>query len=74
MSQDQFNQTSLSDDDFVRLCDVLVEKYGQRIPKQEFADRVFLLFEDIPGFEFVSDSQANSIINKLWSLYHDQIK
>ena len=74
MSQDQFNQTSLSDDDLVRLRDVLIEKHGHRIPKQEFADRVFLIFEDIPGFEFVSDSEAKSIIDKLWSLYHDQSK
>ena len=74
MSQDQFNQTSLSGEDLVRFCGVLIEGYGHQIPRKDFADRVLLLLEDIAGFEFVSDSETQSIIIKLWSLYHDQSK
>ena len=73
MSQDQFNQTSLTEDQHLRLIDALRE-YGDDIPENEFPEYVLQLLEDVPGLELVSDSEATLIINKLWSLYHDQSK
>ena len=35
-----------------------------------FTDQVLLLFEDISGFEMISDSESQTIINQLWSYYH----
>jgi hypothetical protein len=32
----------------------------------EFADVLLGLFEDIPGFETISQSRANRIVNQLW--------
>ena len=73
MSQDQFNQIDLKEDQYFQIIEVLND-YGNDIPKDEFPEYVLRLVEDIPGLELISDSEAQRIINKLWSLYHDQIK
>ncbi len=72
MSQDQFNQNHLSNSEHRRLVEVLYEEHGGGVSKSEFPDRVLRLLEDVPGLELISDSEAKPIINKLWSLYHDQ--
>ena len=71
MSQDQFNQTDLTEDQYLQIVDVL-KKHGDDIPENEFPEYILQWLEDIPGLELISDSEANEIINKLWSLYHDQ--
>ena len=49
-------------------------QFGPSLSFDEFADQVLLLFEDISGFEVISDSESQTIINQLWSDYHGQDK
>lgn len=74
MSQKQFNPIRLDNHQLASIVDLLLEAHGNKLTKTVFADLVLLLLEDVSGFECVSDSEAQSIINKLWSLYHDQTK
>jgi len=71
MSWDQFNQTGLTEDQYLRMVDVL-KKHRYRLPRAEFSEHVFQILEDMSGLELISDSEADQIINKLWSLYHEQ--
>ena len=71
MSRDQFNRKHLTEGQYLRLVDVVRES-DNASSRTEFQERVLQILEDIPGLELISDSEANHIINKLWSLYHDQ--
>ena len=62
MSQDQFYETLLSDEELARLCDVLIENHGPQIPKSGYSNRLPLSLEDVRGFEFICDSEIRSII------------
>ena len=72
MSQDRFDLFYLSDDQLFQLVDVLSQQYGIDLSRTDFADHMLQLFEDIPGFETVTDSDTQPIIDSLWSLYCDQ--
>ena len=72
MSQDRLNPFHLSGDQHSRLVDLLLEQYRIDLSKADFADRVLQLLEDIAGFENATDSDTQSVINTLWSLYRDQ--
>jgi len=73
MSQEPSNPTELTAEQQKRLVEIIRE-YRPDLSIAGFSDRVLVLLEDVSGFEFVSDSEAQRIINKLWSLYHDQSK
>jgi len=51
------------------LIEIITDEYGLNLNKFKFSDRCLQLFEDIAGFESLTDSQANKIINQLWSRY-----
>lgn len=49
---------------------MLNEEFGSHLEFEDFSDVLFGLFEDIPGFEAISQSKANRLIKLLWSKYH----
>lgn len=70
MNHEITNRTRLSTDQQQSLIQIVTKQFGQALSFEEFTDQVLLLFEDIPGFEVISDSEAQSLIHQLWSDYH----
>ena len=52
------------------LVEIISDQSGPHLMFDEFTDQVLMLFEDISGFEVISDSESQTIINQLWSKYH----
>jgi len=70
MNHEITNKTELSIDQQKRLVDIITDQFGPSLSIDDFNEQVLLLFEDIPGFEVISDSESHTIINQLWSYYH----
>ena len=70
MNHELTNQTGLSLDQQKLLVNTISDQFGPCLSFDEFADQVLLLFEDISGFETISDSESQALINQLWSYYH----
>ena len=70
MNHEISNQTELSIDQQITLVSTINDQSGPCLSFEVFTDQVLLLFEDISGFEMISDSDSQNIINQLWSYYH----
>lgn len=70
MNHEVTNQAELSVDQQKTLVEIIIGQFGPRLSFDDFADQVLLLFEDISGFEMISDSESQTLINQLWSYYH----
>ena len=64
------NKTEFSIDQQKTLVEIISDQSGPHLTFDEFTDQVLLLFEDIAGFEVISDSESKTVINQLWSNYH----
>ena len=63
-------RTGLPIDQQKTLVEIISDQSGPHLTFDEFTDQVLLLFEDIAGFEVISDSESKTVINQLWSNYH----
>ena len=72
MSYEITNKTRLSTDQQQSLINIISDQFGPYLSFETFTDQVLLLFEGISGFERMSDSESQTIINQLWSYYHGQ--
>jgi hypothetical protein len=70
MNHEITNTTELSIDQQKTLVEVISDQSGPHLSLDDFTDQVLLLFEDIAGFEVISDSASKTLINQLWSNYH----
>ena len=70
MNHEITNNTELTADQQQTLVEIISDQSGHNLSFDAFTDQVLLLFEDISGFEMISDSESQAIINKLWSYYH----
>ena len=70
MNHEITDRTELSTDQVKTLVEIISDQFGPSLSFEEFTDQVLLLFEDISGFEAISDSESHTIINQLWSYYH----
>ena len=70
MNHEITNRTALSTVQQHTLVEIIFDQFGPSLSFESFTDLVLLLFEDIPGFEVISDSDSHTIINQLWSDYH----
>ena len=70
MNHEIANQTELSVDQQKTLVNIISDQSGHTLTRETFTDQVLLLFEDISGFEMISGSESQSVINQLWSYYH----
>ena len=70
MNHEIANQTRLSTDQQKTLVEIISDQFGHTLTREHFTDQALLLFEDISGFEMISDSDSQNIINQLWSYYH----
>jgi len=70
MNHEIAKQTELSVDQQKLLVNIISDQFGHTLTRETFTDQLLLLFEDISGFEMISDAEAQSIINQLWSYYH----
>ena len=64
------NKTGLTAEQQKTLVEIISDQFGPDLLFDEFTDQVLLLFEDISGFEMISDSESQILINQLWSYYH----
>ena len=70
MDHEITTKTELSSDQQYTLVEIISDQFGPHLSFDDFADQMLQLFEDIAGFEVISDSESESIINQLWSYYH----
>ena len=70
MNHEITNRTALSTVQQHTLVEIVTDQFGPSLSFDECADQMLLLFEDISGFEVISDSESQFIINQLWSYYH----
>ena len=70
MNHEVTNNTELSVDQQKTLVEIISDQSGHNLSHDEFTDEVLLILEDISGFEMISDSESQTIINQLWSHYH----
>ena len=70
MNHEITNTTELSIGQQKTLVEIISDQSGPHLMFDEFADQALLLFEDISGFEVISDSASKNLINQLWSKYH----
>ena len=72
MDQEWFQRESLTFEQKQTLVQVVSEQYGLNLVFAEFSNLIADLLDDIPGFETRSDLVQESVINEVWSLYHEQ--
>lgn len=60
---------TLSEDERQALVAIVVDQHGLALPEAVFADVMFGLFEDIPGFETMLPATSRQHLNQLWSIY-----
>jgi hypothetical protein len=70
MNHEVTNKAELSVDQQQSLIQIVTKQFGPALSFEDFTDQALLLFEDISGFEMISDSDSQTIINQLWSYYH----
>jgi hypothetical protein len=70
MNHEITNTTGLSIDQQKTLVDIISDQSGPYLTFEEFTNQVLMVFEDIAGFEVMSDSESKTIINQLWRKYH----
>ena len=70
MNHEITTRTELSIDQQKTLVEIISDQSGPHLSFDDFAEQVLLLFEDISGFEVITDSESQTIINQLWSKYH----
>ena len=70
MNHEITTNKALSNDQQKTLIEIITDQFGPSLSYDEFTDQMLLLFEDISGFEMISDSESQTIINQLWSHYH----
>jgi len=66
----EITKTELSTDQQKMLVEIINDQSGHNLSFDDFTDQVLLLFEDISGFEVITDSKSQILINQLWSKYH----
>lgn len=59
----------ISDDDLVRLVQIIREESGDRLSWPEFTDAMLHLFEDIAGFETLPRKESQRYLKILWQSY-----
>ena len=70
MNHEITTKTNLSIEQQKTLVEIISDQFGPHLTFDKFTDQVLLLFEDISGFEVISDSESQILINQLWSKYH----
>jgi hypothetical protein len=70
MNHEITTNTELSPDQQKTLVELISDQSGHNLSYDQFADQLLLVFEDISGFEMMTDSESQSLINQLWSYYH----
>ena len=68
------NKTELSIDQQKTLVEIISDQSGPYLSFDKFTDQVLMLLEDISGFEVITDSESQILINQLWSYYHEPDK
>jgi hypothetical protein len=70
MNHEITTKTELSIDQQKTLVEIINDQSGHNLTFDEFTDQVLMLFEDISGFEAITDSDSKTLVNHLWSYYH----
>ena len=66
----EITTTGLSIDQQKTLVEIISDQCGHNLSFDDFTYQVLLLFEDISGFEVMTDSESQIHIDLLWSKYH----
>ena len=70
MNHEITTKTELSIDQQNALVEIISDLFGYNLTFEVFTDQVLMLFEDISGFEVMTDSDSQIFVNQLWSYYH----
>jgi len=70
MNHEITTKTELSIDQQKTLVEIINDQSGHNLTFDKFTDQVLMLFEEISGFEVMTDSESQILINQLWRKYH----
>lgn len=59
----------LTDEQESDLASFIEDDFGEKLTQDEFIDCCLQLFEDIAGFECLTDNQIQSVTTRIWSRY-----
>ncbi len=71
MANENHSQAFLSDDQLQELTIIIVDQYGNGLPKNELEESIALVLEDVPGFELVSTQTIQQVIEQVRRYYDD---
>ena len=54
------------------LVGAINDEFGSHLEFDDFAEAILGLFENIPGFETISQTKSTRIVKQLWRKYHGQ--
>lgn len=60
----------LTDNQITDLVSILIDVHGSSLSGSELTDRILELLEDISGFEFIKDHDAQHVISTIRGKYH----
>jgi hypothetical protein len=60
----------LNNDQLTMLVRIVREDSGDNVPRSDFNESMLLMFENIAGFETLSQRNSKQLLDKLWQLYH----
>ena len=62
---------SLTKDQHQSLIDIVKEDIGIDLSFDDFSEALVNMLENVAGFEASTDEEITSLINQLWSQYHE---
>ena len=74
MVNQKLNQCFLTNDQIQEISNIVTDQFGFGLPKDELADAIRLVLEDVPGIEIVSHQEIHHITNLIRNSYNGHIK
>jgi hypothetical protein len=65
----EMSMTELTEEQCEILITFVIQETGYGLTRVQFGEQLLDLFEDISGFETITPTEAESIINHLWEVY-----
>jgi hypothetical protein len=68
-SFDSHSPDTLDDEQIERLAVIVVEDFGLALGRIQFHEIVLMMFENIAGFELMTQQQQHSHVRSMWVAY-----
>ena len=63
------NYQTLNSDEKTRLVKIILDSVDESMELNDFQETISLLYEDIPGLEFISDDSLSALVMDCWEIF-----